>query len=68
MQLGHFVVINLHNCRVYCLPDGYEIDDSSLDDVKRCLRPVFEREDILALSRNSALARDVHGMPPIMDI
>jgi U4/U6.U5 tri-snRNP-associated protein 2 len=55
------VVINLHDCRAFCLPDGYEIEDSSLDDVKRCLRPVFSQRDILTLSRNSALARDVHG-------
>jgi U4/U6.U5 tri-snRNP-associated protein 2 len=55
--------MNLHDTRVYCLPDGYEVLDSSLDDIKRCLQPVFTHEEIMALSRdNTTLARDVHGV------
>lgn len=62
VQCGHFVFINLVDFRAFCLPDGYEIIDQSLDDVKRCLNPVFNSEDIKNLHRNSSLARDVHGI------
>lgn len=37
LQVGHHVFINLQTKKAYCLPDDYEIEDSSLDDVKvRC--------------------------------
>lgn len=48
---------------MYCLPDGYEVVDSSLDDVKRSLAPSFSQEEVRRLSAdNSLLARDVHGV------
>jgi U4/U6.U5 tri-snRNP-associated protein 2 len=62
LQSGHYVFINLHNSKAYCLPDGYEIIDSSLDDVKRCLDPRFTKEEISLLNSNTSLARDVHGV------
>lgn len=62
VQYGHFVFINLHDSRAFCLPDGYEVIDSSLDDVKRCLNPTFSMEEILSLDSNTSLARDVHGV------
>jgi U4/U6.U5 tri-snRNP-associated protein 2 len=62
VQMGHFVFINLHDCRTFCLPDGYEIIDSSLDDVKSCLSPVFSSTEIKSLNQNSSLSRDVYGV------
>ena len=62
VQCGHFVFINLLDYRTFCLPDGYEIIDPSLDDVKRCLNPVFHSDDIHTLDGNTSLARDVHGI------
>jgi hypothetical protein len=62
VQCGHFVFINLHDCRAYCLPDNYEIHDTSLDDIKRCLAPKFSAEEVVALDSNSSLARDVYGI------
>ena len=59
---GHFVFIHLHDVRTFCLPDGYEVLDSSLDDVKKCLSPTFSPSDILHLNQNSSLARDVYGV------
>lgn len=61
VQAGHFVFMSLHDGRAVCLPDSYEIDDTSLDDVKRNLSPVFSPADIAALSKNTSLARDAHG-------
>ena len=34
IQLDHHVFINLHTTKVYCLPDDYEVIDSSLHDIK----------------------------------
>ena len=59
---GHFVFIHLHDVRTFCLPDGYEVLDSSLDDVKKCLSPSFSPSDVLHLNQNSSLARDVYGV------
>jgi U4/U6.U5 tri-snRNP-associated protein 2 len=44
------------------LPDGYEIIDQSLDDVKKCLNPVYHPDQISNLNENASLARDVHGI------
>ena len=44
VQMGHHVFMNLCTCRIYCLPDNYEVSDSSLDDIVRALRPSFSPE------------------------
>lgn len=62
VQMGHFVFMNLQDTRAFCLPDSYEIVDAALNDVKRCLAPVFSPDDISQLSSNTSLARDVHGV------
>ena len=61
-EAAHHVFINLHSSRIYCLPDLYEVADSSLDDIKRALAPRFARAEVAALDRSTALARDVHGV------
>ncbi|KAL7293251.1 hypothetical protein TKK_0013031 [Trichogramma kaykai] len=43
---SHHVFLNLHALNFYCLPDNYEIIDSSLDDIKFVLNPTFYRADI----------------------
>ncbi|KAM0789092.1 hypothetical protein ACM66B_003150 [Microbotryomycetes sp. NB124-2] len=37
----HHVYINLETQKVYVLPDGYEVNDPSLDDIKYLLYPTF---------------------------
>lgn len=34
LEQGHHVFINLHDQKIYCLPDNYEVDDMSLNDIK----------------------------------
>lgn len=34
VQFSHHVYINLHTLKFYCLPDNYQIIDSSLEDIK----------------------------------
>ena len=62
VQAGHFVFIHLQTAKTYCLPDGYEIVDSSLNDIKFCLQPSFSPSTIAALDSNKALSRDIHGV------
>jgi U4/U6.U5 tri-snRNP-associated protein 2 len=49
--------------RFWCLPDGYEILDASLDDIRAALRPRFTAADIRALDGASALGADATGTP-----
>jgi hypothetical protein len=47
LEAGHHVFINLHSEKVYCLPDGYEVNDPSLDDIRYVLNPRYAVTDIL---------------------
>lgn len=58
----HHVFMNLHTARIFCLPDNYEVLDSSLDDIKRALFPSFTSAAIAQLDTNTTLVRDVHGV------
>eukprot|EP00946_MAST-07B_sp_MAST-7B-sp1_P003155 g3155.t1 len=59
---SHFVFMNLATSRAYCLPDGYEIMDRSLDDIKHELRPTFSSPEAIAQVRQShMLKKDVNG-------
>ncbi|XP_067939184.1 ubiquitin carboxyl-terminal hydrolase 39-like [Watersipora subatra] len=50
---GHHVFLNLETHKFYCLPDNYEIIDSSLDDIIYVLNPVFTRTMIEQLDTTS---------------
>ncbi|KAJ1450549.1 hypothetical protein M885DRAFT_532212 [Pelagophyceae sp. CCMP2097] len=58
----HHMFIHTETCKIYCLPDSYEVQDSSLDDIVKCLRPQFDSAKIAALDSSATLARDVHGV------
>ncbi|CAL9136483.1 unnamed protein product [Musa acuminata var. zebrina] len=61
LEAGHHVYINLQTEKVYCLPDGYEIDDPSLDDIRHVLNPRFSREQVLHLDENRQWSRALDG-------
>jgi len=62
VQAGHFVFMNLASGRTFCLPDSYEVFDSSLQDAQKCLSPTYSLQDLDELNSNTSLARDVHGV------
>ena len=62
VQCGHHVFINLGSCRLYCLPDLYEVVDSSNDDIVRALNPTFTPAETMQLNFNTTLARDIFGV------
>eukprot|EP01029_Cantina_marsupialis_P032416 TRINITY_DN9887_c0_g1_i1.p1 TRINITY_DN9887_c0_g1~~TRINITY_DN9887_c0_g1_i1.p1 ORF type:complete len:543 (+),score=93.87 TRINITY_DN9887_c0_g1_i1:46-1674(+) len=59
---GHHVFMNLHNGRFFCLPDGYEIVENSLRDIKAALNPVYSKSDIKKLDENSRISTDIQGI------
>ncbi|KAK2992247.1 hypothetical protein RJ640_005734 [Escallonia rubra] len=61
LEAGHHVYINLQTEKVYCLPDGYEINDPSLDDIRHVLNPRFSREQVEHLDRNRQWSRALDG-------
>ena len=70
---GHFVWVGLSPPdaldvsswapRFWCLPDGYEIIDASLDDVAAALRPRFPAAALATIDSDAALAADAQGTP-----
>ena len=51
LEASHRVFLRLDDGRAYCLPDGYEIEDASLDDVRawrsrRVSRPMARRTSV----------------------
>ncbi|CDR94203.1 u4/u6.u5 tri-snRNP-associated 65 kDa protein, putative [Babesia bigemina] len=44
LQERHYVFINLHDCKVYCLPENYQVEDASLNDISLFLKPSFTKE------------------------
>ncbi|XP_046392366.1 U4/U6.U5 tri-snRNP-associated protein 2 [Ischnura elegans] len=58
---SHHVYLNLLTLKFYCLPDNYEIIDSSLDDIKYVLNPTFTQEQIDALDVSDKLSRAIDG-------
>ncbi|CAE7942202.1 Usp39 [Symbiodinium sp. KB8] len=62
LQASHYVFMNLRDARIWCLPDNYEVVDSSLRDVQYALDPSFTDAEIAAIDGNTALATDLQGI------
>lgn len=59
----HHVFINLLSEKVYVLPDGYEVSDPSLDDIKYLLNPMFTPELLRKLDAGSqGPSYDLHSV------
>ncbi|CAE6182995.1 unnamed protein product [Arabidopsis arenosa] len=61
LEAGHHVYINLLTEKVYCLPDSYEINDPSLDDIRHVLNPRFSRAQVDELDKNRQWSRALDG-------
>ncbi|XP_015764164.1 PREDICTED: U4/U6.U5 tri-snRNP-associated protein 2-like [Acropora digitifera] len=61
VQVGHHVFLNLRTLKFYCLPDNYEVIDSSLDDIKYVLNPTFAKDEILQLDKSAKVSRAFDG-------
>ncbi|XP_021230746.1 U4/U6.U5 tri-snRNP-associated protein 2 [Numida meleagris] len=61
VQFSHHVFLNLHTLKFYCLPDNYEIIDSSLEDITYVLKPTFTAQQISNLDKQAKLSRAYDG-------
>lgn len=61
LEAGHHLFINLTTCAIYCLPDGYEVKNASLDDVKYNLQPTYQQESLQQLDNNIEARENLDG-------
>jgi U4/U6.U5 tri-snRNP-associated protein 2 len=61
VELNHHIFINLTTEEIYCLPDGYQVFDPSLDDIKFNLHPKFKQSDLDRLDKDTAFIHALDG-------
>lgn len=61
LEDDHHVYVNMETKKVYVLPEGYEVNSKSLDDIKFVVDPRLVREDVLRLDREQKQAWDLLG-------
>ncbi|XP_074599394.1 ubiquitin specific protease 39 [Brevipalpus obovatus] len=61
LATDHHIFLNLESLKFYCLPENYEIKDSSLDDITHVLRPTFTNQEILDLDTSAKHCRAFDG-------
>ncbi|KAF2454844.1 hypothetical protein BDY21DRAFT_351749 [Lineolata rhizophorae] len=59
LEENHHVFINMATKCVYVLPEGYEVHNKSLDDIKFQVDPKLPRSEVLALDKNTETAWDL---------
>ncbi|EFC37178.1 predicted protein [Naegleria gruberi] len=42
----HHLFMSISNGKIYCLPDNYEVNDKSLEDIKFNLNPTYSEKDV----------------------
>ena len=58
---SHYMFCHLRNGTFHCLPDGYQVRDASLDDIRNALHPSYTENDIAQINTNTELSRDMFG-------
>jgi U4/U6.U5 tri-snRNP-associated protein 2 len=61
LEVGHHVYINMQTQKVYVLPEGYEVKNKSLDDIKFVSDPRYTREQVIALDKVAKSAWTLGG-------
>ena len=65
LDVGHHVYINMETQKVYVLPEGYEVKNRSLDDIKYVSDPLYTKEEVAAMDKEPRTALDLSGKPYI---
>jgi U4/U6.U5 tri-snRNP-associated protein 2 len=55
LQADHHVFANVATRRMYCLPEDYEIEDASLDDIKRLMHPEYTPEQVARIGADGVV-------------
>ncbi|KAI9367905.1 snRNP assembly factor [Aspergillus egyptiacus] len=61
LDAGHHVFINMGTKKVYVLPEGYEVKNKSLDDIKYVVDPYYNKEQVAKLDKEVQDAFDLAG-------
>ena len=62
LEEQHHVYISLANdCKIWCLPDNYEVEDASLNDIKYNLMPIYTEEMVNKLDSEPLFSRSLEG-------
>ncbi|KAI8072169.1 uncharacterized protein B0P05DRAFT_473891 [Gilbertella persicaria] len=61
MDKDHHVFINLRTLKVYVLPDGYEVENASLNDIKYVLNPILTKKQVHELDQNLVMSYDLNN-------
>ncbi|KAJ5171537.1 Peptidase C19 ubiquitin carboxyl-terminal hydrolase 2 [Penicillium coprophilum] len=61
LEVGHHVFINIGTKRVYVLPEGYEVNNKSLEDIKYVVDPHYTKSQVVKLDKEVHDAWDLSG-------
>ena len=61
LEVGHHVFINIRTKKVYVLPEGYEVNNKSLDDIKYVVDPHYTKNQVVKLDKEVHDAWDLSG-------
>ncbi|KAK3677746.1 Ubiquitin carboxyl-terminal hydrolase 10 [Recurvomyces mirabilis] len=61
LEVGHHVYVNMETKKVYVLPESYEVQSQSLDDIKFVVDPTFSAEEVKSLDRRKEPSWDLLG-------
>ncbi|KAH8428700.1 ubiquitin carboxyl-terminal hydrolase family protein [Aspergillus melleus] len=61
LEVGHHVFINMGTKKVYVLPEGYEVQNKSLEDIKYVVDPYYSKEEVSKLDKEVHDAFDLAG-------
>ncbi|THC99865.1 hypothetical protein EYZ11_000677 [Aspergillus tanneri] len=61
LEVGHHVFINMGTKKVYVLPEGYEVQNKSLDDIKYVVDPYYSKDEVSKLDKEVHDAFDLAG-------
>lgn len=59
LEVGHHVFINMETKRVYVLPEGYEVHNKSLQDIKYVVDPKFSEAEVRQLDKDAHESTDL---------
>ncbi|KAL2427322.1 putative mRNA-splicing protein ubp10 [Exophiala dermatitidis] len=59
LEVDHHVFINMETKKVYVLPEGYEVHNKSLDDIKYVVDPKFTEEEVKKLDKEPRVSLDL---------
>lgn len=61
LEVGHHVYINMQTQKVYVLPEGYEVKNKSLDDIKFVSDPRYSKEEVIKMDKEEKSAWALGG-------